>query len=176
MVGYQADGDILFCVCFIDHMCHLTNLIPDCFHCVNIKNGVHILHYDCKALQTHAGIDILIFKFCIVVVAVTLKLGKDIVPDFHKAVAVAADLAVFLSAAVFLAPVIVDFRTRTTRSCAVLPEIIAIAIFIAVKARDTLRRNTDLLNPDFKSFFVLTVDGRIEPVRVHAKRFCQKFP
>ena len=57
-----------------------------------------------------------------------------------------------------------------------LPEIIAGAIFVPVKTGDFFRRHAHFLCPDFKGLVILTVYGRIQPLRVHADHFRQEFP
>ena len=53
-----------------------------------------------------------------------VELGKNVVPYFHIAVAVAPRLAVGAAAAVFFAAVEVYFAARSAGPCAVLPEVI----------------------------------------------------
>ena len=52
-----------------------------------------------------------------------------------------------------------------------LPEIIFLTETI-----DPLCRNADLFIPDFKSFLIVLIDRRIEPVSVQSHHFREKFP
>ena len=56
-----------------------------------------------------------------------VELGKNVVPYFHIAVAVAPRLAVGAAAAVFFAAVKVYFAARSAGTCAVLPKVILFA-------------------------------------------------
>ncbi len=108
---------------------------------------------------------------------VPLKLGKYIVPDFHKTVAVTAHFTVRSAAAVFHAAVIINFRARAARARAVLPEIITRSrLRIAVKPGDALRRDSDVPVPDRKRLVILPVNRRIKPVRLKPQHFRQKLP
>ena len=159
MIGYKADRNIIHCICLIRLAGKLTDPVSDSFHCINIKYGIHILHYNGKTLKPHTGIYVFVLKFRVSTVSVTVELCEHVVPDFHKTVTVAANLAVRLSAAVFLASVIVDLRARTAGTCSMLPEVIALSgLGITVKSCDPLGRNTDLLIPDLESLVILTVN------------------
>ena len=176
MVGDQPHGHIHSLLRLVSHPGNLADSIPNGFHGVYVKNGVHILHHHGQTLQTHAGVNIFLGKFLIMALSVALKLSEYIVPDFHKAVAVAAHFAVGSAAAILLSPIVIDLRAGAAGTCAVLPEIIAVAVLVPVKAGDLLCRNTDLLVPDFESLLVLPINGGVEPVRVHADGLCEKFP
>ena len=101
MIGNQTDGHIIERILLVRLSGQFTDLVADCFHRINVEYGIHILHDNRKTLKSHTGIDILLGKFSITTLAITLKLGKYVVPYFHKAVTVTADLAVRLTAAVF---------------------------------------------------------------------------
>ena len=103
--------------------------------------------------------------------AVVVKLGEDVVPDFHIPVAVAAHGAVGLAAAVLLPPVIVDLRAGTAGSGAMLPEIVRLA-----QPENPVRRNPHLPVPDLKSLFVVLIDGRIQAGLIQSHHLGQEFP
>ena len=89
--------------------------------------------------------------------------GKYVVPYFHKAVTVTADLAVRLTAAVFFSAVIIDLGARTAWTCAMLPEIVTLSgLGVTVESCDTLCRHTDFLRPDVERLVILPVDRRIK--------------
>ena len=176
MIGNQTHGHIHRILLLILHPCNFTDSVTNCFHGVNIKYGIHILHHYCQTLQPHAGINIFLGKLLVITLAVTLKLGKHIIPYFHKAVTVTPHLTVRLAAAVFDTSVIVNFGTGTARACAMLPEVIAVTVLVPVKSGNLLRRHTDLLVPDFKRLVIFTVNGGIEPLRIHTDDFGQELP
>ena len=76
---------------------------------VDVKERIDTLADHRKALQAHAGINILLLEFCVVVMAVVVKLTEHIVPDFDVTVAVTAHRTGRLAAAVLLPTVVVDF-------------------------------------------------------------------
>ena len=141
----------------------LADLMSDVHNGIDIKEGVNSLADDCQTLKTHAGVDILLLELGIVTLAVIIKLGEDVVPDFHVTVAVTADGAAGLAAAVLRAAVIVYLRAGAAGTCSVLPEVVLLA-----EAEDALSGDADLLVPDLKSLIVINVDGGIETVGIDA--------
>ena len=93
--------------------------------------------------------------------AIVIELGEDVVPDLHITVAVTADGAAGLAAAVLRAAVIVYLRAGAAGTCAVLPEVILLA-----EAEDTLGGDADLLVPNLKGLIVIDIDGGIETVGI----------
>ena len=93
-------------------------------------------------------------QFRIVAVAVVIKLGEYVVPDFDISVTFAAYGTVRTAAAVLLAAIIVNFGTWTAWTCAVLPEVILFAKF-----ENTLCRNSDLFIPDIESLIILQINS-----------------
>ena len=83
------------------------------------------------------------------VVAIVVELGEHHVPDLHVPVAVAANGAAGLAAAVLLAPVIVDLGAGAAGAGAVLPEVVRLA-----ELEDPVLGNTDLLVPDAEGLIV----------------------
>ncbi len=153
MIRNQADGHILFLILLIIAAGIFAYLIPKGAHGIHVKNGIHVLHRHCQALQPHAGVDILLSQFCIMIVPVIVKLGKDIVPDLHIAVAVAAHRTVRAAASVCLSPVIINLRTGTAGTGSVLPEIVFLA-----ETEDPLCRDPDLFVPDLECLVILQID------------------
>ena len=172
MVRDQSDGNIIHGIRLIGLAGNSANLIADGLHGIDIKNGIHILHHHGQTLQTHARIDVFIFKLRITALAVAVKLGKHVIPYFHEAIAVAAHLAIRLTASVLLSAIVIDLGTGTAGTCAMLPKVIALSgLRIAIKPRDLLRGNTDLLGPDLKRLIILSVNGWIQTLRSKAKHF-----
>ena len=177
MIGNQTDGHIIERILLVRLSGQFTDLVADCFHRINVEYGIHILHDNRKTLKSHTGIDILLGKFSITTLAITLKLGKYVVPYFHKAVTVTADLAVRLTAAVFFSAVIIDLGARTAWTCAMLPEIVTLSgLGVTVESCDTLCRHTDFLRPDVERLVILPVDRRIKSVLLQSEHLCQKLP
>ena len=166
MISDQADRNIVRSICLIGLARQGADLIPDRLHGVDLEDSLYILHDNGKTLQSHAGINILLGKLCIIAVAVIIELGKDIVPDLHEAVTLAAH-NVFRAIAVLLAPVIIDFRTGSAGTGAVLPEIVRGAgLGILAKAIDVIRGDPDLPGPDLIGLVIIDENGGIEPVRL----------
>ncbi len=177
MVRNQTDRNIFLLVRFINNTRKLTYLIADCLHRINIKHRIHVLYHHSKTLQAHTGINILLRKLRVIALAVAVKLRKYVVPNLHKTVALAAYLTVRLSAAILDTPVVINLRTRSARSRAVLPKVIALARFrVPVKARNLLCRHADFFCPNVKRLFILTVNRRIKTLRVKPYHLRQKFP
>ena len=158
-------------VLFIVHACQTTNFLAECFNRIHIKNGIHILYDRCQTFQSHTCINIFTCQCFIMAFAVTLKLGKYIVPYFHIAVAVTANCTARFPAAVFFTAVIVNFRTWAARTCAVFPEIVLFTEF-----EYTISRNTDFFIPNIERLIVIHIHRRIKAVFFKADHFCQKLP
>ena len=148
-----------------------SDVVGDVHNRIHIKQAIYILAHNSETLQAHAGIDVLLYQLCIIAVTVIIELGEHVVPDFHIAVALTADLTVGAAATVLLATVIVHLRARTAGTGAVLPEVVLLA-----KAEDPICCDTDLLVPDIEGLIVIFVDGRIQTVLLQANDLCQKLP
>src|SRR5690606_23489386 len=102
--------------------------------------------------QAHAGIDVLAREGAKVIgrLANTVELSEDEVPDFDALPFVGMEI---------------DFTTRAANPVRSLarsarrPE-----VFILIAAFDSLRRETDVLSPDFGRIFVVAIDGHGEAV------------
>ena len=147
------------------------HLIGDIHNGVHIKQAVHILADNSKPLQAHAGIDILLNKLRVVTVSVVIKLGENIVPDFHIPVTVTANGAAGLSTAVLFAPVIVDFGAGAAGTGAMLPEIVLLA-----EPEDSLGGDADFLIPDFKRLVVIFINAGVQAVFIQTNHLGQEFP
>ena len=104
-------------------------------------------------------------------VAVRVILAEHQVPDLHITVAVAADLAVRLAAAMFGAAVIVNFRAGTAGAGTVFPEVVLLA-----EADHVIGRDADFLGPDIIGFIIVKVDGDKQLFGRDLKVFGQEFP
>ena len=163
MVGDHAQRHVHLVALAVVGTGELADLVGDVHHGVHVEERVHVLADNGQTLQAHAGVDILLLEFGVVAFAVVIELGEDIVPDLDIAVAVAADSAVGLAAAVLFAAVIVDLRAGAAGAGAVLPEVIFFP-----EAENALRGDADLLVPDLKSLIIIHINGGIEAVRVQA--------
>ncbi len=171
MICDNTDGYIRVIIFLIFHARNFTHGCAQRKHRVHIENGVHILHHGGQSLQPHAGVDVLLLKLRVIALAVVVKLGEHVIPDFHVAVAVAAYRTAGLATAIPFTPVIINFRAGTTRTGTVLPEIVFLA-----KTENPLRGNAHLPAPDIESFIIVLIDGRIQPVRRQPNYPGQKLP
>ena len=138
---------------------------------IHIKNRIHILHDGCKTLQPHAGVNILLFQFAVIAVAVIVKLGEYVVPDLHIAVALTAYRTVRLAAAVLLSAVIIDLRAGAAGAGTMLPEVVPFSEF-----EDPLCRDPHFFVPDLKRLVIFLIYGRIQSVRIQSHDLGQKLP
>ena len=169
VVGDDAQGHVFLAALAVARAGDLRDLVRDVHHRVDVEQRIDILAHDSQTLKAHAGVDVLLLELGVVVVAVVVELGEDDVPDLHIAVAVAADGAAGLAAAVLFAAVVVNFRAGAARTRAVLPEVVLLA-----ELEDAILGDADLLVPDAER---LVVGGRglvagenrgIQAVRVEA--------
>ena len=179
MVGDDAERHVglvgLFIVCAGD----LGDLVRDVHDGVDIEQGRDVLAHAGKALEAHAGVDILLLELGIIAVAVVIELGEDDVPDLDIAVTVAADGAAGLAAAVLLATVVIDLGAWAARAGAMLPEVVLLA-----EAEDAVLGNADHVTPDGECLvvgggrLVAREDGRVQTVWLKADPLGagQKFP
>ncbi len=138
------------------------DMLHDVLHGVDKKEVVHSLHDAGKTLKAHAGVDVRVCHRRVIALAVAVELGKHDVPEFNIAVAVAADAAGRLAAAVFFAAVKIDFGAGAAGAGAVFPEIIFFA-----ETHDVRRVDADFLRPDVKRLVVVQIDR--DPELVHRK-------
>ena len=163
VVGDDAQGNVVPVALAVVRAGELRDLVGDVHNGIDIEEAVHALADAGEALEAHAGVDILLRELGVVALAVGVELGKDVVPDLDVPVAVAADGAVGLAAAVFLAAVVIYLRAGAAGAGAVLPEVVGLA-----EAEDTLGRYAYLVAPDVEGLVVVLVDGRVQPVGVDA--------
>ena len=163
MVGDNAKRNIAPLALTVMGAGYLGHLVGYIHNRIDVKQRIYALTHDGKALKPHAGVDILLLKLRVVSGAVIVKLGEHVVPDLDIAVTVAADGASGLTAAVFLAAVIVYLAARPAGTGTVLPEVILLA-----EAEYALCRYSDLVMPDIPCLVIVNINGGIEPVRVKA--------
>ena len=89
------------------HIRNLTHMIPDRLNGIHIEDRVHTLHQSCQSFQSHTRIDILMLQCLVAAIVLTVELRKYIIPEFHVAIAIAAYCAARLTAAIFLAAIVV---------------------------------------------------------------------
>ena len=94
MVGYNADGNVVCCIVAVIFTRNFAHGIENFTHGVNLEEIVNSLHNAGKTLKTHTGVYVFLRELSIVSRAVVVELRKDVVPDFHKSVAVASGLTV----------------------------------------------------------------------------------
>ena len=171
MICNNTDGNIFFCFCPIGYPGKFTYLFPDRLDRVHIKDGIHILHHDSKALQSHSGIDVFIGQFFVVSLSVAVKLGEYVIPDLYIAVALTTHGTSRFVAAIFFPAVKIDLRGGTTWSRAVLPEVIFFA-----KAEDPFLCHPDLFIPDIKCLIIFFIYRRIQTVLRNLQCLCKELP
>ena len=171
MVCDQTDGNIVCIIFLIFFMCDFTYKITKCTDCIYIKNRIYILNNDSKSLKTHTSIDVFLFQCCIVSVSIILELCENVVPYFHVTVAVTTYGTSWFSTAVFLTTVIVDLRTWTAWTCAVLPEVVLFS-----ETENTFRRNPYFFVPDIEGFIIIQVNGWVETVCIKPYNLSKKLP
>ena len=177
MIRNQTDGYVIHGIYLIFLSGHLTDFVADRFHGINIKYGIHILHNNCQTLKSHTGINIFLGKLGITALAIPFKLCKHVVPYFHETVTLTAYFTIRTSASVFFASIIVNFRTRTTWTGTMLPEVVTFSgLRITVKTCDFFSRNTYLFGPDLIRFLIFSINGRIQTILLKPKYLCQEFP
>ena len=109
MIRDNTERNICLIACSIRYTCNAAYMVAQCFHCIDIKHRIYILHNTCKTLQSHTGINILLFKFCVVVVSVIVKLCKYVIPDFHVPITFTSYCTIRTSATIFLTAVVIYF-------------------------------------------------------------------
>ena len=171
MVGDNADGDIVLLVLAVLLAGNTLDMVQNSGDGVDLEQVVHVLHDDGQTLQAHAGIDVGLSQQFIVALAVGVILAEHEIPDLHETVAVAADTAGGLAAAIFQAAVVVDFRAGAAGAGAVLPEVILFA-----QADHVIFGDADFLRPDIVGLVVVLVDGDIQAVSGDFQFLGQELP
>ena len=171
MIRDQTDGYIVLVIDTISFSGNFTDLISQGTQCIYIKNRIYILNNNSQTFQPHTGINIFLFQSLIMTFPVIFELGKYVIPYFHITVAVTSYGTARFTTAVFFSTVIVNLRTRTARTCAVLPEVVFFS-----ETEDSVSRNTNFFIPDIEGFIILFVYRRIQTILIQTYHFCQKFP
>ncbi len=171
MVGYYAQGNILFRVITVFYTGNAADMLHYVLHRIYKKQVVYILHNTGKALKAHARIYIRMRHRRIVAVAVAVKLRENNIPELDVAVAVAAYTARRLVAAVLRSAVEVYLRAWAARARTMLPKII-----LSAKAHYVRRINANFFCPDVKSLIVIFVNRHPEPVGWKLKHFRAELP
>ena len=171
VVGDDPEGDILGMTLAVVGAGDLAHLIGDVHNGVHVEQRVHVLTHAGKALQAHAGVDVLLLELGVVALTVVVELGEDVVPHLDIPVAVAAHSAGGLAAAVLGAPVIVHLGAGAAGAGAVLPEVVLLA-----EAEDPVGGDADVLVPDLEGLVVVQVDGGIQAILLQAHHLGQKLP
>ena len=96
-----------------------------------------------------------------------VKLGENVVPYFHIAVAVTAGLAVGTAASVLFAAVEINLATGSAGACAVLPEVILLA-----ELYDMLLGHSYFVAPDSVSLVVLFINRGPKQIFGNFKNLC----
>src|SRR5947209_19935629 len=114
MVGNDEQGGIFFVILSVAGMGELGKAINDGAEDVGVKDRFFALQDHSKALQAHAGIDILLGQGCARAIEILVELHEDEVPDLQVTFTFAARFTIGSNAAMFDPAIIVDFGVRTT--------------------------------------------------------------
>ena len=170
MIGDDTERDILLLVLFVSRPRQFCRLIEQRANGIHFEDGLDILDHNRKALQSHAGIDILLLEFAVVTVTVVIELTEHVVPDFHEAVAFPAH-HVLGAGSVGFATVIINLRAGAAGTGTVLPEIVRLA-----EAVNALRCDADFVPPDIEGLVIFLIDGGIETIRLESHNLGQELP
>ena len=171
VVGDNADGNVILLVLAVLLACNALHMVQNSGNGIDLKQVVDILHDNGQTLQTHAGINVGSGQQLIVALAVSIVLAEHKVPDLHEAVAVTADTAGGLAAAVLQAAVKVNLRARAAGAGAMLPEVILLA-----QTDHVILGDADLLRPDVVSLVILLIHGNIQAVSGDLQLLGQELP
>ena len=171
MVCYYAKRNVAFFVFVIFDACNFNYVLHYIAHCVNLKKVIYALANAGKSFKTHAGVDVRVRKGRVVVVTVVFKLRENKVPKLNVSVAVTADLAVGLVAAVLFAAVVIYFGAGTARTFAVLPKVIFFA-----ETHHVVGFYARGFCPNVISLVIVKINAAIEPFGVHFHNLCAKLP
>ena len=171
MVCDDAQCHIHLFILIISHICNPADMLHNILHGVYLEQVVYTLHDTCQTFQTHTGINILVFHFRVMAVAVAVKLAEYQVPDFNITVAVTAYMAIRLSASLFRTAVKVNLRTRAARTRAMLPEVV-----FSAQTNHVIFCNADLLRPHAIGFIVIFKDRDVQLICRHFQYLGKEFP
>lgn len=171
MIGDNAEGDILDTILMILNPSDVRDMSHNILYGIDLKEVIDILHNASEAFEAHPGIDIRVSHRGIMAVAIGIELTKDEIPDLHKPVAIAADMAIRLTAALIGAAIEIDFRARAAGAGADFPEVV-----IPAEAGHVGGIDADLIDPDIPSLVVAFEDGDIEFFLRDFQDLSQEFP
>lgn len=109
------------------HAGDLADLAHNVADGIHFEQVAHALHDRRQTLQPHAGVDVRVREAGVVAVPVAVELREHDVPDFDKAVAVAARTAVGLAASRIPVRGQSRFPSRGAGTRADLPEVVVLA-------------------------------------------------
>ena len=138
---------------------------------IDVVVGMHPLHDRSDALEPHAGVDRGLRQACHLAVGAALELHEDQVPDLDVAIAFLIGRA-GRAAGNLRSVVVEDLAARATRAgVAHRPEVGALA-----QAREALRADADVLQPDLRRLVVVAVDSAPQPRRIEPQGVDQEVP
>ena len=111
MVGDNTKRNVSFLAFAVFNTDNIRNVLHNILHSVNKEKVVNALHYTSKSLKTHTCVDVWMLKWCVVIVAVRIKLCEYEVPHLNEAVALATYCTVRAATAFFFATIKVNLRT-----------------------------------------------------------------
>ena len=107
----------------------------------------------------------------VISILISVKLGKNKIPELNISVTLAARLAVRAAASVCFSPVEIYFRTRAAWSGTDFPEVI-----ILTKPYNSLLRHSNHVSPESIGFIVILVNCGPKSVHRHVKMLSNELP
>ena len=171
MVSNNSDRNISFFICTIFNASKSTYLISDSLYCIYIKNRVYTLHNSCNSFKTHTSINVRVVKIRIRTVFFLTELSKYKVPDFHISVTVTTYCTTRLTTTIFFALIIVDFRTWTTWTYTMFPEVIFLT-----HSENSFWSKTNFFVPNIERFIIILIYRNIKSIFRKFYYLCKEFP
>ena len=151
MVSDDLERDVLLRIFAINDARYLRGVFDDGKEQIRLEVRLLILQHGSQSLKTASRINILVLKRIVLTVFRAVELRKDEIPDFEVTITITANSTVRAAAAALFAKVDVDFRIRTARAGADLPEVV-------IEFHDMILWEAGLLAPDGGCFIVLRID------------------
>ena len=171
VVSDDTECHISLVILVVSHTGDPADVLHNILNGVDLEQVVHALHDTCQTFQTHAGVDVLVFHFSVVAVAVAVELAEYQIPYLNITVAVTANVAVRLAAALFRTTVEVDLRTRAARTGTVFPEVV-----LSAQTNHVVFCHTDLLRPHVIGLVIVFKDGYIQFICRHFQHLGEELP
>src|SRR5579859_1519973 len=156
VVGDHAQRGVGSVIFAISSLSQAGKMIDNGAEHIGIKNRLFALDHHCKALQAHAGIDILAGQWRTRAVEILVELGKDQVPDFQEALTLTTRFTISAATTILYTTIIINFGIGAagTGSPGRPPPVI-------LQAHNRFIGEARNLTPIFGSFLIRGVDRRV---------------